>query len=199
MKKYIITRFLVLLPMPLLVFQCNKNDNSTSTTTQKLSLSDTVTANPTLHQKDKDDIAEKIAHYISNDYLTPADLKVIGMNQRKFRYEQIDLNGDGKKEIFVSFFTPYFCGTGGCAMILLDNSLKPVARFTVTRPPVFVDSATQNGWKILYLKDGNQWKELMYENGKYPSNPSILPDTSKRPSDKAAILFQDNQTTDYKF
>jgi hypothetical protein len=199
MKKHLITRFLVLLPLSLFIFQFHKKDTLPSPKKHQLSLSDTVKAKPNLQHTDKDDTLEKIAHYIANDYLSPADLKVIGMNERKFRFEPIDLNGDGRKEVFISFFTPYFCGTGGCTMILLDDNLKPITKFTVTRPPVYIDPATQNGWNILYLQDGDQWKELTYKNGKYPSNPSVLPNTSKKPIDKAIVIFKNTQSIDYKF
>src|SRR6218665_1960255 len=199
MKKHLITRFLILAPLAFLTLQCSKTDNSPAPEPQKLSLSDTVTAKPKLEHQDQKDTAEKIAHYIANEYLTPGDLKAITMSERKFHYQQIDLNGDGKTEVFLSFYTPYFFRTGGCAMLLLNDHLKPITKFTVTRPPVYADSATKNGWKILYLQDGYQWKALHYKNGKNPSNPSVLPKSSEKPSEQATIIFPDNDAKDYTF
>ncbi|WP_312764744.1 hypothetical protein [Epilithonimonas sp.] len=197
MKNGIIIRGLVLASVSLV--SCSKTDATASPEPKKLSLNDSVTAKPKIQTDNQKATAEKIAHYIANEYLTPADLKVIGMKERKFRYQQIDLNGDGKMEVFVSFFTPYFCGTGGCAMVLLNDHLQPITKFTVTRPPFYVDETKDNGWKILYLQDGIQWKALKYENGKYPSNPSVLPKTSKKPSDNATIIFPDNESKDHTF
>lgn len=197
MKNSIIIRTLVLVSVSF--FSCSKMDTKPSPEPQKLSLSDSLTAKPNTQHTNQNVIAENIAHYIANEYLTPADLKTIGMNERKFRYQQIDLNGDGKKEIFVGFSTPYFCGSGGCSMILLDEHLKPITKFTVTRPPIYVDSTTENGWNVLYLQDGNQWKALVYKDGKYPSNPSVLPKSSKQPSNQAVVIFPENNYKEYPF
>lgn len=193
MKKHLITPLLILVPVALLILQCSKTENSPAPETKKLSLSDTVTAKPKLEHQGQKDIAEKIAHYIANEYLTPGDLKAIPMSDRKFRYQQIDLNGDGKMEVFVSFYTPYFCGTGGCAMLLLNDHLKPITKFTVTKPPIYADPEMKNGWKTLYVQDGKAWKALAYKNGKYPSNPSVLPDSFKTPSDKEGGIFVGEQ------
>lgn len=193
MKKHLITRSLILVPLAFLTLQCSKKETSPATESQKLSLSDTVTAKPKLDNKDEKDIVEKIAHYIANEFLTPRDLKAIPMSERKFRYQQIDLNTDGKMEVFVSFYTPYFCGTGGCTVLLLDDHLKPVTKFTVTTPPLFAEQETTNGWKTLLVQDRDGWKELTYKNGKYPSNPSLLPASSKEPSDYAQGIFTDKQ------
>ncbi len=198
MKKHLITRFLILTSVVFLTFQCNKTETNPVPEPQKLSLSDTVTAKPKLEHQDKKDTAEKIAHYIANEYLTPGDLKAITMSERKFHYQQIDLNGDGKMEVFVSFYTPYFCGTGGCAMLLLNDHLKPITKFTVTRPPIYADPEMKNGWKILYFQNDNTWKALTYENGKYPSNPSVLPNSFKKPSDKEGGIFVGDQA-EYTF
>lgn len=193
MKKHLITQALMLLPVVFLTLQCNKTETGPEPVPQKLSLSDTVTAKPKLEHQDENGTAEKIAHYIADDYLTPGDLKAIPMNDRKFRYQQIDLNGDGKMEVFVSFYAPYFCGTGGCSMVLLDDHLKPITKFTVTRNRLFAGPEVKNGWKTLLVEDNKGWKELTYENGKYPSNPSLLPATSKERSEQAQGIFEDKQ------
>ena len=198
MKKHLITRALILASVAFLTLQCNKTETSPAAEPQKISLSDTVTAKPKLEHQDQKDTAEKIAHYIANKYLTPGDLKAIPMSDRKFRYQQIDLNGDGKMEVFVSFYTPYFCGTGGCSLVLLDDHLKPITKFTVTTPPIYADQEMKNGWKTLYVQDGKVWKELTYENGKYPSNPSVQPASSNEPSDEAQGIFEDKQA-EHKF
>lgn len=193
MKKHLITRALILVPVAFLTLQCNKKETSPTPEPQKLSLSDTVTAKPKLEQQDQKDTAEKIAHYIASEYLTSGDLKAIPMNDRKFRHQQIDLNGDGKMEVFVSFYTPYFCGTSGCTVLLLDDHLKPITKFTVTTPPLYADPEMKNGWKTLYVQDGKAWKSLTDENGKYPSNPSLLPASSNEPSEEAQGIFEDKQ------
>ncbi|KFC21308.1 hypothetical protein [Epilithonimonas lactis] len=198
MKKHLITRSLILVPMAFLTLQCNKTETSPAPAPQKLSLSDTVTAKPKLQPENKDDTTEKVAHYIANEYLTPGDLKAIPMSERKFRYQTIDLNTDGKMEIFVSFFTPYFCGSGGCSMVLLDDHLKPITKFTVTTPPLYAEQETTDGWKTLLVQDRDGWKQLTFKDGKYPSNPSVLPASTKEPSDYAQGIFTE-QLTEHQF
>ena len=55
-----------------------------------------------------------------NDHLKD-DIVAMTDSDRKFQMYKIDLNKDGKQEIFVRFLTPYFCGTGGCNFLLLDH------------------------------------------------------------------------------
>ena len=48
----------------------------------------------------------------------------------------------------------------------------------------------KNDWKILTVKSGNEWKELDFSNGKYPSNPSILKKAPyDAPSGHAELIF----------
>ncbi len=56
---------------------------------------------------------QKIAYFISNQFLTEGDFRALDANDRKFQYEATDLNGDGINEYLVSFSSPYFCGSGG--------------------------------------------------------------------------------------
>lgn len=197
MKNTFIITTLILASFTL--FNCNKVENKPPTVISEHSIKDSATTEPKLPNTDQDSTAEKIAHYIATEYIKPEDLEAMEISDRKFRYKEIDLNGDGNKEVFVIFSTPYFCGTGGCSMILLDDQLKPITKFTVIRPPVFADPETKNGWKILYIKDREEWRELIFENGKYPSNPSVLPATTKKPSDNAIGIFENGESKDIEF
>lgn len=147
----------------------------------------------------EDSIASHVKDYINSQYLKPEDLKVLDQADRKFNIAQIDLNNDGKKEIFINFFTPYFCGSGGCSLALLDSDLKLINRFTVTRTPISIDSKTENGWKILWLQNGNAWKKLTYKNGKYPSNPSLVNPTEETPETNSIKIFESSTSKVYSF
>ncbi|AZB28323.1 hypothetical protein [Chryseobacterium balustinum] len=109
------------------------------------------------------------------------------------------MNNDGKKEVLVNFFTPYFCGSGGCTLALLDSNLKLINRFTVTRTPITIDSKTENGWKVLWLQDRNTWKKLINKNGKYPSNPSVIENTKEAPETNTIKIFDTNTSKSYSF
>ena len=140
-----------------------------------------------------DELAKKITAYLINDYLKD-DIKFMDKRDRKFQLYKVDLNGDGKDEVFVRFLTSYFCGTGGCTFLLLSNDLKPITVFSVTRAPIFVEHGTKyNGWAVLLVKDSGVFKELKYKNGKYPGNPSVLPKAPyDAPSGHAEIMFDED-------
>ncbi|UFH33917.1 hypothetical protein LNP04_09530 [Chryseobacterium sp. C-71] len=147
----------------------------------------------------EDSLALRIKEYITKEYLKPEDLKLLDEDDRKFNLYQIDLNNDGKKEVFINFFTPYFCGSGGCSLVLLDSNLKLINKFTVTRTPISIDSETENGWKVLWLQDGDSWKVLTNKNGKYPSNPSSIEVANSAPESNALKLFNTNLSKPYSF
>lgn len=147
----------------------------------------------------EDSLALKVKDYITSQYLKPEDLKVIEPSERKFNLYQIDLNNDGKNELFINFFTPYFCGSGGCSLVLLNSDLKLINKFTVTRTPITIDSKTKNGWKVLWIQDGSIWKTLTNNNGKYPSNPSLADPTKDVPETNATELFGSKTTKAYSF
>lgn len=144
----------------------------------------------------KDDTAEKIKTFLTDTYLKN-DLEILQEIDRKFQYHEVDLNHDDQNEIFVRFMSPYFCGTGGCTFLLLDSNMNIITQFSVTRAPIFVEQTDKNGWSILLVKDSGVFKELVYENGSYPNNPSVLPKAPyDAPSGHALILFDENYSNE---
>ena len=140
-----------------------------------------------------DELADKINSYITTKFLTEADLKLIPESQRKFQFYQIDLNNDGGNEVFVNLMTSYFCGSGGCTILLLNNQLKPITKFTVIRTPLFAEQTLKNGWRILLTKSEGELKEMIYNDGTYPSNPSVIEKAPyDAPSGHAEIMFDIN-------
>ena len=102
------------------------------------------------------------------------------------------MNNDGKQELFINFITPYFCGSGGCTLLLLDNNWKTITRFTVTSTPLMIEPNKEQKWAVLMVKDNGVWKDLLYKNGKYPSNPSLLSKSKvDAPSGHAQVIFSD--------
>lgn len=138
-----------------------------------------------------DVLAANIANFLVNDYLAD-DIAIMDSSDRVFQLYKVDLNEDGSEEIFVRFMTRWFCGSGGCTFLLLDNDGEVITRFTVTRPPIFVEPAKQNGWSVLLVKDQGVFKELVFENGSYPANPSLLGKAPyDAPSGHAEVLFSE--------
>ena len=62
-------------------------------------------------------------------------------NHRYFA-DTIDLNGDGIQDGVVVFSSSYWCGTGGCTMLIFegqqDKTFRLVSETTLVRPPVTV-------------------------------------------------------------
>ncbi|UBB90393.1 hypothetical protein J4771_03290 [Candidatus Kaistella beijingensis] len=148
-----------------------------------------------------DNLAPLIADYINNKFLKPADKKVMSEIDKKFSMHQSDLNNDGQKEVFVYLNSPYFCGTGGCTILLLSPNQELITKFTVTNPPIFIEPTFKNDWKILTVKSEGEWKELLNINGSYPSNPTVLDKASyDAPSGHAEIAFDEKENLKfYKF
>jgi hypothetical protein len=144
-------------------------------------------------QSVNDKLAIEIKNYIITKLLTIEDLKLIPEDQRKFQIYQIDLNNDGENEIFVNFITSYFCGSGGCTILLLNNQLKTITKFTATRTPLFAEQMLKNGWRILLTKSEGELKEMVYNDGTYPSNPSLIEKAPyDAPSGHSEIMFDIN-------
>lgn len=107
-----------------------------------------------------------------------------GEDKVRYYYNRIDLNGDGKPETFVYLTGPTVCGTGGCSALIVqkaDGQYKIASRFSLVRPPIIIRDQVTNGWKniIMYVSGGGmegRYKELIFNEGTYPQNPSIQPD-----------------------
>jgi hypothetical protein len=138
-----------------------------------------------------DSLAKRIANWLKYEHLKN-DYEFLTDNDKKFQLAEIDLNGDGENEVFINFFSSYFCGTGGCSILLLNNSLKPITNFSVMRTPLYIQKETINNWNTILVKSGGKFRKLIYENGHYPSNPSIVEALDYEPSGHDLLLFDDD-------
>jgi len=76
-----------------------------------------------------------------------------GNNPARYIYSRIDLNADGKDEVFVYLLGSFFCGTGGCNLQLFeraDDGYALVNEFPITETPVIVASEKSNGWNDIW-------------------------------------------------
>lgn len=121
----------------------------------------------TLQQKFKDDLSKNLIDSFSKRFIF-------------FRY---DLNNDNNKEIFVGLTGPYFCGSGGCSIELLNADGTIINSFTVTDYPVIVASSVTNGWKDLILESNDKYHLIKFDGSHYPSNPSVAPALKEIPGD----------------
>lgn len=105
-------------------------------------------------------------------------------SSRHFIYNEIDLNGDGKKEYLVGLIGGDWCGSGGCTVLVFNNSIKVISRMTVVNYPIYIGASQKKevskGYSNLYIqnRDGSVAK-MSWDGIKYPSNPSIAPKVNK--------------------
>lgn len=115
----------------------NQGSNKSTTETKKMveiDDDDELQSNPNFAK-----LLDQIENYILTEYLTERDLRKLSKNQRKFQLYQIDLNNDGKQEIFIRFFTSYFCEHDGCDVVLLNDRLKPITKFSLMGSPIYIE------------------------------------------------------------
>lgn len=183
--------------LSVLVFNSCKNNNSEKNQSKEIKIESEGTIPVGTKSDDyakkvvDDELANKIKHYITDKFLTEGDIRAITEEQRKFQLYAIDLNNDGNEEVFVKFLTPYFCGTGGCTVLLLNSNLELITRFSPTQT-LYVEKRTENSWSVLLTQAEGSWRKLIYENVTYPSNPTMVKPTDEQPSDDAEKLFDEN-------
>jgi hypothetical protein len=76
-----------------------------------------------------------------------------GVVKGRYVYGRIDLNGDGRDEVLVYTLGPFFCGTGGCNLLLLTpgpEGYSLVNDFPISRLPVVVAARKTEGWSDLF-------------------------------------------------
>lgn len=187
MKLKIVVAFLI----ASIAFMSCKDNSKTSETTEPIQeeiIDPEIITTVNMHD-DRAELVEKVKAYITKEYLTEADLRAISEDDRKFQLQEIDLNNNGKNEIFVNFMTPYFCGTGGCSILLLNDKIEPITKFTVTRTPIYAEENVENGWRVLLTQSEGKWRKLIYKDESYPTNPSMVETTKEAASNDAEVIF----------
>ena len=110
---------------------------------------------------------------------------------RTYIFKQIDLNNDEVNEILVGLIGPYFCGSGGCTVLLLSDQGELITRFSVVKFPALLDIDSTNGWKNMIFYSGGENRLVTFNGQSYASNPSILPVYSGKIEDKVILLDWD--------
>ena len=95
----------------------------------------------------------------------------------RYAYNYIDLNDDGRQEIFVVVSGPYTSGSGGSSALLLEagqDGLQVRRAFTLVHTPVIVTDEKQHGYKSLvvpYYGGGQPYSLSMleYDGQDYPN------------------------------
>ncbi|SHM80009.1 hypothetical protein SAMN05444266_11169 [Chitinophaga jiangningensis] len=142
-------------------------------------------------------VAEKVTAVLQKLYADDLSKQLIDSNSRRFNIAVADLNNDGSNEIFVKLNGGYFCGSGGCTVLLLNDQGTVITKFTVTDTPVSVSANLTNGWKDLLLPSNGKIHVVKYNGKAYPSNPSMQPAAGKEVT--TAVPLLDNPAMSYNF
>jgi heat shock protein HslJ len=121
---------------------------------------------------------------VSPDYTR--EIVEIGGQRARYLYGGVDLNGDGKEEVFVYLLGSIFCGTGGCNLLLFsdtENGYSLVNEFPISRLPVIVSPQRTRGWNDLARPESGGGAPPSYvvhtfDGSKYVEHERLPPDTA---------------------
>ena len=110
------------------------------------------------------------------------------VDEIRYHYNKVDLNGDGQLDAVVSILNQMSCGTGGCPMLIFrgnGGNYQLLTEMSVSRPPLIVLSTKTNGWNdlVMFVSGGGiePYYSLLKFDGKiYPENPTVEPQIPKR-------------------
>jgi hypothetical protein len=124
----------------------------------------------------------------------------IPKDKRRFYYTAVDINGDSLNEYFIAFANSYFCGSGGCTVLLLNSEFKLKQSFTVVAYPIIILKDKTKGWNDLLMYSADAPHVLKHIRGNYPDNPSVEPVYKGKIDNDLPYLFDDlDKSTSYEF
>lgn len=108
-----------------------------------------------------------------------------GLGVGRYVYSRIDLNEDGEDEVLVYLLGPFFCGSGGCDLLLFtdaDNGYSLVNDFPISREPVIVSPERTGGWQDLIRPESGggakaSYVKHIFDGEKYVEHERIPADT----------------------
>lgn len=124
-----------------------------------------------------------------------------GANPKETKYQiaEIDLNGDKKKDALVLFQDSYWCGTGGCSMLVFsrkNKDFKLVSAISLVRDPVIVSETKTKNWRdiIVHVSGGGGESKnvaLKFNGSSYPTNPSLIKPLATNAKIQGTTVFSD--------
>lgn len=143
-------------------------------------------------------VTEKIKQVLAKNYgTTPAA-------DRKFLYNAVDLNDDGKNEYLVALVGGTFCGNAGCTMLVLNNKYGINTRMSIVQFPVYVgppaSKEVTKGYSNIYVSTkGVGYVKMAWNGTKYPTNPSLSPKISDKLIEGKYAFLKEGSQEEYNF
>ncbi len=109
----------------------------------------------------------------------------------KYLYARVDLNGDSKEEmIFLMNDFGYFCGNGGCNLLIFASDKRLISNFTISNEPIYYSKNTTQGWNDLIISSEGR-RSIRFDGKYYPTNPTLEPIATEAQVRQAIrIVFQ---------
>jgi hypothetical protein len=195
-------RIIFIMLLSLTLAACSK-ENTKVTSNKQDSVKPTDSKKDTIPQTDASKnnafIVSKIKDVLVNN-VYKSEIGLIPKENRKFYFSAVDINSDGFNEYFVAFSNSYFCGSGGCTVVLLNSEFKPKQTFTVVSYPIIVLNTKTKGWNDLVMHSGGKDHILKHIKENYPSNPSVMPEYTDAIGNDCIKLFDDIESSaSYEF
>lgn len=101
---------------------------------------------------------------------------VIGAGGKaRYAAARMDLNADGNEEVFVYLMGPFFCGTGGCNLLVFSQGMDGyslLADIPTSDPPVIISGQGTGGyadfWRMQSGGGGpSEYVRHVFESGRY--------------------------------
>ncbi len=109
-----------------------------------------------------------------------------GTGRGRYVYGRVDLNGDGREEVFVYLLGSIFCGTGGCNLLLFTqnrNGYSLINNFPISRLPVIVSAKRTKGWHDLIRLESGGGVKTSYVRHAFDGRRYVK--RERMPADKA--------------
>lgn len=119
-----------------------------------------------------------------------------GPGKDRYVYARVDLNGDGKDEVLVYTLGSFFCGSGGCGLLLFargNDGYSLVNEFAITQSPVVVSDRKTAGWSDLFRLEAGGGASASYVRHAFDGNRYV--EKGRTPGTQAPpgkVLFGDD-------
>jgi hypothetical protein len=143
-------------------------------------------------------VTAKIKQVLAKNYGTTPEA------DRKFLYNAVDLNDDGKNEYLVALVGSTFCGNAGCTMLVLNNKYGINTRMSIVQFPVYVgppaSKEVTKGYSNIYVSTkGMGYVKMAWNGKKYPTNPSLSPKISDQLKEGKYAFLNEGTQEQYNF
>lgn len=105
------------------------------------------------------------------------------LNEVQFVERVIDLDNNFDTEEYLIYpYGPYYCGSGGCNLYIVNEDNNIISGTSVTKLPVYTElidfekNSPQKGvWEDIIVWSDGAYRRLTHDGTGYPSNPSLEP------------------------